>query len=155
MLGGQPVRDRQHADVGLAREMARRGVVRVEIADHPPATVVVDDERAAHAVVERDVQPGGDRPGRSGEDAVLDARDRWRRGGEDARGAPDLRARLGGRHRIERAGGGERDQAEHELILRGELQPVDPHRPAASEETLHGRRERREEADEPTLSAFE
>ncbi len=155
VLGSQAIVDRQHPGVGLAREMAARRVVRVEVADHPAAAVVVDDEWATLAVVERHVQSRGDRPGRSGEDAVLDARDRWRRPREYASAPPHLRAGVRGRHRSEAAMAGQGDEPQHELILRGELLPVDPDRPAAGEEALQRRRERRKEANHPSLKAIQ
>ncbi len=49
MLGRQPVVDREHVHAGVSREEAAGAVVGVEVADHPAAAVVVDEERAPRA----------------------------------------------------------------------------------------------------------
>ena len=45
VLGPEPVVDREHERGDLAGEEAAGLVVGVEVADHVPAAVVVDDER--------------------------------------------------------------------------------------------------------------
>ncbi len=81
VLGRLAVMHQQHNRAGFRLQGAGRGVVSVEVGDHPAAAVPIHDEGRAGGAARRPVDAGGDRPRRSRNRDVAHLRHGPRRGG--------------------------------------------------------------------------
>ena len=80
VLGREPVVDREHPAAAVLGEEAAEAVVGLEVADHPAAAVVVDEQRLRRlGGAERDVEARRHLAARAGDRQLFDPRHRPRR----------------------------------------------------------------------------
>ena len=146
MLGRQAVVDREHQRTGLAGEKAAGLIVGVEVADHVPAAVVVDDQRRRARDLDGHVEPGRDRSGRPGQLELLDPLDLDPRAGEDARLAAAADTCLG--HSEQLRAPREPLEPQRELHLGVQVLAVDSDRRAGERPRQRARKERDRAGDQ-------